>query len=101
GEAARAADPAHEHGVLARHADVGQGLLHRRQDGVVAAAGAPPDVLVGGEVLAGELHGAIRGHAILRACAPAPSSSSSTAAITSATLNGWPCTLLSPIASTR
>ncbi len=50
-EAARAADARDEHDVLSRDAEIGHRLLHRAQDGVVPAAGAPAHVLVGLEVL--------------------------------------------------
>ncbi len=46
-EAARAADAGDEDEVLARDAELGQHLLHLREDRVVAAARAPADVLVG------------------------------------------------------
>jgi hypothetical protein len=54
-EAARAADPGDEHDVLPRDAEVGHHLLHRAQDRVVPAAGAPAHVLVGFELLLGVL----------------------------------------------
>src|SRR5262249_4764635 len=57
-KAARAADAGDEHEVLARHAELGQELLDLRQDGVVPAAGAPADVLIGDEILAAEGRGA-------------------------------------------
>jgi hypothetical protein len=56
-EAARAADPGHEHGVLAFDAQGGQELADGGEHGVVAAAGAPADLLVGGEVARGLLVG--------------------------------------------
>ena len=54
-EPARAADAADEHGVLALDADLRERALHGREDRVVAAARAPPHVLVGLEVLLGQL----------------------------------------------
>ena len=54
GEAAGAADAGDEHDLLARHAEAGQRLLHLGEDGVVAAARAPADFLVAGEVLGGQ-----------------------------------------------
>src|SRR4029450_8672062 len=57
-EAARAADARDEHEVLAWHAQLGQELLHLREDRVVPAAGTPADVLIGNEVLAIERNGA-------------------------------------------
>src|SRR3989454_2212974 len=48
---ARAADPRDEDDVLLRDAEVRHRLLHRGEDRVVPAARAPPDVLVGLEVL--------------------------------------------------
>src|SRR5207253_9130683 len=53
-EAPRATDPAHEHRLMRRHAQLGQERLNRGEDGVVAAPGAPPDFLVAGEVPLGE-----------------------------------------------
>ena len=53
-EAAGAADAGDEHHLLAGHAEGGEDLLHLGQDRVVAAAGAPADFLVGGEVLRGQ-----------------------------------------------
>src|SRR5204862_317516 len=50
GEPARAADPGHEDDLLGRGPELGQELLDRGEDRVVAAAGAPPGLLVGGEV---------------------------------------------------
>src|SRR6267378_340847 len=50
-EPARAADARDEHDVLARDTEVRHGLLHGAQDGVVTAARAPADVLVGLEIL--------------------------------------------------
>ena len=54
GKAAGAADAGDEDEVLARDAQRRQHLLHLGQDRVVAAAGAPADVLVGLEVLLGQ-----------------------------------------------
>ena len=48
-----AADARDEDDVLALEPELGQEALHRGQDGVVAAAGAPADLLVGGELLLG------------------------------------------------
>ena len=50
-EAARAADAGDEHRVLGRDAELGHQLLDGEQDAVVAAAGAPADLLVAGPVL--------------------------------------------------
>ena len=52
---ARAADARDEDDVLLRVAEVGHHLLGLGEDRVVAAAGAPADLLVGHEVLAGQL----------------------------------------------
>ena len=49
-EAAGAADAGDEHDLLARDAERRHHLLHLREDRVVAAAGAPADVLVAGEI---------------------------------------------------
>ena len=47
---AGAADAGDEHDLLAGDAERRQHLLHLREDRVVAAAGAPADVLVAGEI---------------------------------------------------
>ena len=54
GEAARAADPGDEDDSLRRQPQLGQELLDRGEDRVVAAARAPARLLVGGEVLLGQ-----------------------------------------------
>ena len=51
GKAGRAADAGDENGVLRHRPDLGQGALHDLEDGVIAAAGTPAHLLVGGEVL--------------------------------------------------
>ena len=53
GEARGAADARDEDDVLALEAELGQEALHRGEDRVVAAAGAPAHLLVGGELLLG------------------------------------------------
>ena len=58
-EAARAADAGDEDDVLALEAELGQEGLHRGEDDVVAAAGAPAHLLVGGEVALGLLAGVV------------------------------------------
>src|SRR5881296_336296 len=45
----------HEHDALARDVELRHEGLHRGQDRVVAATGAPADLLVGLEVLHGQL----------------------------------------------
>ena len=52
-EAGRAADAGHEDGVLAADAQVGHQHLHGGEDRVVAATGAPTDLLVARPVLLG------------------------------------------------
>ena len=52
-EARGAADARDEDDVLALEPEVGQEALHRGEDRVVAAAGAPAHLLVGGELLLG------------------------------------------------
>ena len=54
GEPRGAADAGDDDGVLPLHAQRRHHALERRQDGVVAAAGAPAHLLIGGEVLAVE-----------------------------------------------
>ena len=49
-KAAGAADARDEHDLLARDAERRHHLLHLREDGIVAAARAPADVLVAGEI---------------------------------------------------
>ena len=65
GEARGAADAGDEHGPGGVGLEVGQGLEHGLQDRVVAAAGAPADLLVGGVVLglAGGQDGGVHGAA--------------------------------------
>src|SRR4029079_16887444 len=59
-----AADAGDHHELLARDAELGEDLLHGGQDGVVAAARAPADLLVGLEVLLVEgRDGKLSGHA--------------------------------------
>src|SRR5690606_16167819 len=45
-----AADSRNEHRILRPHAQVRQDLLHLGQDRIVAAAGTPADVLIGGKI---------------------------------------------------
>src|SRR4029453_17541178 len=52
-EAGRPADAGHEHRVLAADAEVGHEQVDGGEDRVVAAAGAPADLLVAGPVLLG------------------------------------------------
>ncbi len=60
GEARGAADPRDEHGLLALDVQLGERLLDRFDDGVVAAAGAPAYLLVRGEVARPQLVGMLR-----------------------------------------
>ena len=52
--------PRDEHDLLAGDAELRQHLLHLGEDRVVAAAGAPADFLVAGEVGGGEGSGSCR-----------------------------------------
>src|SRR5690348_18160334 len=52
-KAARAADAADEHRLLARNSEVRHGALNRFQHRIIAAAGAPADLLVACPVLGG------------------------------------------------
>src|SRR5262245_47207223 len=97
-EPARAADAGDEHALLTGDTQLRQHLLNLRQDGVVAAAGAPADVLIGNEVLLAELR--LGGASSAHECT-SPLSSLRHRPTISATLNGRPWTLLKPIASTR
>src|SRR6185436_10953733 len=93
---ARAADARHHHHLVLREAELGEHLLRGVEDGVVAAARAPADLLVALEVGLGVLDRdglASRGDHYLH--------SFSMTSISSETRNGFPCTLLTPFASTR
>src|SRR4029453_11386839 len=94
GEPARAADPRDEHEVLARHTPLGEELLHLRGEGVVPAAGAPTDVLIGDEVLAIERRGAHDG----TSTASSPARSRMQRLTSSDTLNGRPWIFWNPTA---
>jgi hypothetical protein len=96
-EAARAADPRDEQELLARDAQLRHELLHGREDRVVPAAGAPPDLLVRDEVLAGEL----RERLGLVTVTSSPSACRRTILTSSLTWKGRPATLFTPSASTR
>src|SRR5207247_4683868 len=89
-EPAGAADPRDHHELLLGDAQLREDGLHRGEDRVIAAAGAPPDLLVGLEVLLG-LDGQAGGHRVI----------SSILASISDCLNGLPWILLKPSASTR
>ncbi len=54
-EARRAADAADEHGVFGPCANLGHGALHRLQNRIVTATGAPTHLLVGFPILGGGL----------------------------------------------
>src|SRR5262249_40669749 len=102
-EPARAADPGDEDDVLLGDAEVGHRLLHGAQDGVVTASRAPPDVLVGLEILLGVLRGpALRRSRLSRDRAHRFSSKIwLMAARISWLASGIPLTRLNPTASTR
>src|SRR5262249_14104723 len=93
----RAADAGHEHRLFGHRADVGERTRDRLQHGVVAAAGAPTNLLRRGEVLRCQL----RAHArspltALRGARTAVGASMARIFCTiSAIKNGWPVTLLS------
>src|SRR5262249_42454225 len=92
---ARAADARDEGEVFARHAELGQHLLHLREDRVVPASGAPAHVLIGDEILPAD--GA---HDAAASLSGSPSSLRARLVI-SETLKGRPCTFPYPTASTR
>src|ERR1700737_4781773 len=107
-EAAGAADAADEDDLLPRQPQLGHQLLHRGEDGEVAAPRAPAHFLIGDEVLLAERKR--RSHrpslgaetAAPSALAPDPPglrASVSMAERTSVTWNGLPWPLLRPIAS--
>src|SRR5690606_31982285 len=91
GGSARAADPRDEDDGLAGAAQLGQHLLHRGENGVVAAPRAAAALLVRLEILAREPNDGGRFH----------ESSSSMRSTSSVTWKGLPWTLLIPFASTR
>ena len=96
GETRRAPDPRNEDAVLTRHLQVGQGLLNRLENGIVATPRAPADLLVRGKVLRLELGQYAVAHGVL------PVSSRWTmAASMSAIRNGRPATRFSPSAGIR
>ena len=68
GEAARASDAGDEHGVLRRDTEVGHELLDGLEDAVVAAAGAPADLLVAGPVLLSGEGDGVLAHGVLLSC---------------------------------
>src|SRR4029453_15678627 len=96
-KAARAADPGDEDDVLLGNAQVGHRLLDRGEDGVVAAAGAPPHVLVRLEVLLRVLRRFLR----LARTHALPPRSWLMASWISSEASGRPRTRLKPTASTR
>src|SRR5690606_16068008 len=113
---ARAADARDEHGLGGVRADLGQGALHRLENRIVAAAGAPADFLVGLPVLESRLDGGHVVHGFTALMLGSWTSSASTsppslpgmlskkAAIASwisPIVNGCPLVLLSDLASTR
>ena len=95
GEARRAADAGDEHRLLRPRADVGQRLLDRLEDGVVAAAGAPADLLVRGKVAGLQRRGG--GDDVHAVC----SSRSRIACWISSILKGRPVTLVRDSAASR
>src|SRR5579875_356947 len=90
-KAARASDARNENNILARDAELGHRLLHRREDRVIAASRAPADLLVADEILAGQS----------RSHRDQPSKARLMRLVISLTLKGRPCTLLQPKASIR
>src|ERR1700730_16127557 len=108
GEAAGAADAADEDDLLPRQPQLGHQLLHRGEDGEVAAPRAPAHFLIGDEVLLAERkrrsHRPSLGAATAAPSALAPDppglrASDSMVDRTSATWKGLPWTLLRPIDS--
>ena len=87
-------DAREEHGALPAHAEVGHHHLHRGEDGVVAAPGAPAHLLVTAPVLAGRHRDGCGRHDF-------PPRMVVMAASISITRNGTPCILLRDLASTR
>src|SRR5205085_5340980 len=104
-EPAAAPDPGHEHHPVRRGPQLRPERLDRGEDGVVAAPGTPPDLLVGGEVFLGQgerVAGAVpvaRGH--LSVAVAHRSNSWAIASSTSWACSGWPWTFESDRASTR
>src|SRR5205814_7721071 len=99
-ESRRAPDPADEHDLFPLDAELRHQLLHSREDGEVGTAGAPPHLLIGDEVLFGQLHQR-RAHQAI-SCSAASGlrrASDSMAERTSATWKGFPWILFRPIDS--
>src|SRR5271155_3383331 len=71
GEAAGAADAAHDYEIFALDAEFGEDGLHGGEDGVVAAAGAPADFLIGLEVFLCEYWQRCGGHLLFLFTFPA------------------------------
>ncbi len=99
-ETAGAADPRHHHELLARDPELGEDLLHGREDRVVPAARAPAHLLVALEVLLGELQGLGRRRRLSGHGRSAPGSRWILSKI-SWRVNGRPCTLVKEITSLR
>src|SRR6202012_1270390 len=95
-----AADAREEHRVLAAHAEIGHEHLDGGENGVVAAARTPADLLVAGPVLAGG-DGDCGGGGAVGLAHDCPPSSAVMAASISPTRNGTPCILDMVWASTR
>src|SRR5262249_52985343 len=99
-------DAGDEGEALPRNAELGEHLLHLRQDGVVPATGTPTHVLVGDEVLLARLligrAGCTHGWSSVTISSPAlPLRSRRQGLGISETLKGRPWILLKPTASTR
>src|ERR1700722_1966716 len=97
-EAARAADAGDHDEILALDAEVGKHRLYGGKDRVVPATGAPANFLVSLEVFLGERRDRWQCSGAHREFSPRISSIFCS---TSACLNGRPCILLRPMASTR
>src|SRR3990172_765844 len=99
GKAGRAADTGDEDDVVSLYPHTRHKILHGGEDRVVAATGAPTDLLIGLEI--GACVGG--GHCIAPSAGVVCStpSISKTFSSISATRNGTPETLFSPTASTR
>src|SRR5205807_5133526 len=93
--------------LVRRDPQLREEVLDRGQDRVVAAAGTPPDLLVAGEVLAGERGGSaspagrLAGRPLAVRIHRHRSSSSRIASSISWAKNGRPCTFWKLLASTR
>ena len=92
GKTGRAADARHKDGVFSPHSQLRQRALNAFQDRIVSATGTPANLLIGSEILRGQLAGS-------GPCHDASPIRVRIASRISLTLNGLPDTLFKPSAS--